>query len=407
MSWWGEQEAPGLENWLKESIALFEKETGHKIISTLQDTTVVVSEFQTASAANNAPDIQFLWNGIYHMESVWLGYLEPLNDWIPEEVLKAADATSLSIFENKQYRVGWYAVPYMWAYNKEMFDRAGLNADQPPKTWDEFLNACDKLKTSGVIPIVGGLKDGPWGEWFLGHSLTQNLDSASEAIELFVGTRDWRDPIHWEPWGRLEELWKAGYLNDDLNSIDLYPGIDLFGTGKGAITLIAGPLIPKMQSILGAEKVGVMVMPVFGKGKMAGKPMADTQGLGISSQSKHKRVAADFLIFLNRPERVNALWEQVKQLPANTNWDGSVITDPVIKQIWQEWMHGDNVPYVSNLMPTLFWTDAMFVNSQKIVAGEYTGEQAGQNAYEVTQKWIAQNPDLVEKYKQWANDLKL
>lgn len=407
MSWWGEQEAPGLENWLKESIALFEKETGHKIIPTLQDTTVVVSEFQTASAANNAPDIQYLWNGIYHMESVWLGYIEPLNDWIPEDLLKASNATSLSIFEGKQYRVGWYAVPYMWAYNKEMFDRAGLNADQPPKTWDEFLNACDKLKASGVIPIVGGLKDGPWGEWFLGHSLTQNLDSAGEAIELFVGTRDWRDPLHWEPWARLEELWKAGYLNDDLNSIDLYPGIDLFGAGKGAITIIVGPLIPKMQSLLGADKVGIMVMPAFGKGKMAGKPLADTQGLGISSQSKHKRIAADFLIFLNRPERVSALWEQVKQLPANTNWDGSVITDPVIKQIWQEWMHGDNAPYVSNLMPTLFWTDAMFVNSQKVVAGEYTGEQAGQNAYEVTQKWVAQNPDLVEKYKQWAHDLKL
>ena len=44
----------------------------------LQDTAVVISQFQTAAAAGNAPDIQFLWNGIYHMESVWLGYLQPL-----------------------------------------------------------------------------------------------------------------------------------------------------------------------------------------------------------------------------------------------------------------------------------------------------------------------------------------
>jgi len=75
-------------------------------------------------------------------------------------------------------------------------------------------------------------------------------------------------------------------------------------------------------------------------------------------------------------------------------------------QIWKGWVgNPDAVPYISNLMPVLFWTDAMFVNSQKIIAGEWTGEQAGQNAYEVTQKWVEQNPDLVEKYSQWAKDL--
>ena len=77
MWWWGEQEAPGLEKWLNDTIAKFKEETGHTIEPTLQDTAVVISEFQTASAANDAPDMQFLWNAIYHMETAWLGYLEP------------------------------------------------------------------------------------------------------------------------------------------------------------------------------------------------------------------------------------------------------------------------------------------------------------------------------------------
>jgi len=58
-------------------------------------------------------------------------------------------------------------------------------------------------------------------------------------------------------------------------------------------------------------------------------------------------------------------------------------------------------------MPVLFWTDAMFVNSQKIISGEWTGEQAGQNAYDVTKKWVEQNPDMKEKYTIWAKDLGL
>src|SRR5439155_7215399 len=118
-------------------------------------------------------------------------------------------------------------------------------------------------------------------------------------------------------------------------------------------------------------------------------------------------IAADFLKFLHTDERVKALWEGVGVLPTDSTWDGSVIKDPVIKEIWSTWMHGDAVPYISNLMPTLFWTDAMFVNSQKIISGEFTAEQAAENAQAVAQKWREQNPDLLEKYTTWAGDLKL
>ena len=146
----------------------------------LQDTAVVISQFQTAAAAGNAPDIQFLWNGIYHMESVWLGYLQPLDGLVSDDVIKASNPTLLSRFGGKTYRVGWYPLPMIWIYNKDLFDKAGLDADNPPKTWDEFLAACDKLKAAGIAPVGGGIQDGYWGEWYFGHALAQNVDSAGE-----------------------------------------------------------------------------------------------------------------------------------------------------------------------------------------------------------------------------------
>lgn len=408
MWWWGEQEAPGLEKWVKDSVAMFEKETGVTIEVTLQDTATVISEFQTASAAGNAPDIQFLWNGIYHMESVWLGYLEPLNGLVSDELLKQADATVLSIYQGKQYRLGWYAASPMWLYNKEMFDKAGLNADEPPTTWEGLLDACDKLKSKGFIPIVAGLKDGFWGEWYMGHGLGPNLDSPAEALQLFIGELDWREPKYHEHWTKLEQLWKAGYINEDMNSIDLYPGMDYFGAGKGAMTAIVIPTLGKQASMLGPEKVGLMVFPAGGKGKMNNKPIRDLQGLGISSQSQYKEIAAKFLEFLHTPERVQAIWTDAKALPTDASWDGSAIDDPLFREAWKTWVaNPDTVPYISNLMPVMFWTDAMFVNSQKIIAGEYNGEQAGENAQAVATKWREQNPDLLEKYQIWAEDLKL
>ena len=274
--------------------------------------------------------------------------------------------------------------------------------------WEAFIEACEKLKAAGITPISGGLKDGPWGEWFMGHSIGQNLDSPAEALNLFAGSLDWREPKYYEGWSKLAELWNAGYFNNDMNSIDLYPGIDLFGAGQAAMTQIVGPLVPKQQELLGAENVGAMVFPVFGTGKMAGRPIFDTQGIGISSQSANKALAADFLTFLHSTDRVNEIWNQVKQFPTDATWDGSVVTDPTLSKIWGTWINGaDKVPYISNLMPVLFWTDAMFVNSQKIIAGEYTGEQAGENANAVAQKWREQNPDLLENYTTWANDLGL
>lgn len=405
MWWWGEQEAAGLQKWVDETAQAFQDETGTSVETNLLDTGNVISQFTDAAAAGKPPDVQFLWNGIYHMENVWHGYVEPLNGLVSDEVLQTSGATALSIFEGKQYRVGWYAIGMGVAYNKGLFEGAGLDPDAPPKTWDELLDACDKLKASGVIPIGGGVKDGYFGEWWLGHALTQNLDTPADAISLFIGDLDWREPRYHEHWTRLRELRDLGFMNDDMNSLELYQGIQLMDTNKLAITLDVSTLLPASQEQLGEDGVGFMVLPVFGTGKMAGIPLLDTQGLGIPSGAENKEGAVAFLEFVHTPERVNRLWELVQQIPANESFDPSLITNPLVRQVYDTWVASEHMPYPPNLMPTLFWSDAMFVASQKILGGNMTGEEAGELAQEITEKWKAQNPDLVGNYAKWAEDL--
>jgi raffinose/stachyose/melibiose transport system substrate-binding protein len=403
--WWGEQEAVGLKKWVEETNAKFKAEVGPSVKSNLLDTGQVISQFANAAAAGKPPDVQFLWNGIYHMENAWLGYLEPLDGLVSDEVLKRSGATALSTFEGKQYRVGWYAIGMGMAYNKNLFEKAGLDADSPPETWDELLAAGEKLKGIDVSPIGGGVKDGYLGEWWLGQGLTQNLDSPADAIKLFIGELDWREPKYHEHWTRLEELHKAGFINDDINSLELYQGIQLMDTNKLAITTSVSTLLPASQKALGEDGVGFMVMPVFGKGELAGKPLLDSQGFGIPKKAKHKEAAVRWLEFVNSEERVNALYETVEQVPTNESFDPGSITNPLIKSFHERWIAGEHLPYVPNLMPTLFWSDAMFVASQKILNGTMTGEQAGELAVEITEKWKKRNPDLVENYAKWSDDL--
>jgi len=405
MWWWGQQEAVGIQRWMNDTLTKFNKKYGVKVNATLMDTNNVIPQFTNAAAAGHPPDVQFLFNGIYHMENVWLGYVNELNSLLPKALLKNAGATQLSAFKGKQYRVGFYSIGFGIAYNKAHFKKAGLDPESPPKTWAAFIDACAKLKKAGYIPIGGGVKDGFLGEWYLVNSLTQNLNSPADALNLFIGKLDWRQPRYHEHWVKLEQLKKRGYFNNDINSLELYQGIQLFDTGKASMCFNTTPAIPNSQKQLGVKNVGYFVMPKFGTGKMAGIPILDTQGFGIPTKGSDHETAAKLLAFMQSKERTQAMWTTSKQIPANTTFDAGVIDDPLLRTVQQKWVAGKHNVYIADLMPTKFWTDAMFVASQKILSGSMTGEQAGELAHKVTDTWKKQNPDMVQNYSTWGKDL--
>lgn len=403
MWWWADE--PAFGGWIDDTAKAYNAANPNVTIEPLQQgTCCVISDFTTAAAAGEPPDIAFLFNGLYHMENAWLGYLDPLDDLIPTEAIVKSNATRLSFYDGKYYRMGWYPVPLIWEYNKDVWDKAGLDADNPPKTWDEWMAACDKLKTAGSVPMGGGISDGFWGEWYLGNALTQALDSAGEAIELFIGDRDFRDPKYWAFWARLEEMVKAGYMNDDMLSVDLFTAINKVVTGEIATTQIVGAVAPSHIAQIG-DRVGLMVMPVYGEGKLAGMPITDSQGWGIPSATQNKEVAADILQFMQTAERQNKFWEMHNFFPGNKDWDASVVEDPVLKQMYDTWVGGETAVYIPDLMPGLFWTDAMFVAAQEIIAGNMTGEEAGEQNAGIAQQWRDLNPDLVENYQKYAEGL--
>ncbi|WP_421695755.1 ABC transporter substrate-binding protein [Aestuariivirga sp.] len=401
MWYWGEQELPGLQKYVNDSVATYKTAT---VKPMLQDTAVVISQFQTAAAAGNAPDVQYLWNGIYHMESVWLGYLKGLKDLVKPDVLQASNPTLLSHFGGDIYRTGWYPLPMFWCYNKTLFEKAGLDPEAPPKTWDELLAACEKLKTAGIEPVGGGIQDGYWSEWYITHSLPQQLDSLGEAVELFIGDKDFREPKYHEHWVKLEELKKKGYLNKDMSSLELYPGIDLVVAGKVAIGQTIGTRLPADSKATGG-KIGYMTMPLFGKGKLAGVPVVDVQGLGISTNAEDPAAAAAFLEFLQSPDQLKAFFAATNWLPSNTTFDSSVIQDASVRGLWENWGLKPNISNVTNLMPGQFYERAAIPTGQQIVAGSMTGEQAGELAANTAKEWRDFNPDMVENYRKWVKDL--
>ena len=67
MWWWGQQEAVGIQKWMTDTLKKFQQQDGVKVSATLMDTNNVIPQFTNAAAAGHPPDVQFLFNGIYHM----------------------------------------------------------------------------------------------------------------------------------------------------------------------------------------------------------------------------------------------------------------------------------------------------------------------------------------------------
>lgn len=401
MWWWGEQELPGLQAYLDRAVASFAETPVEPM---LQDTAVVISQFQTAAAAGEAPDVQYLWNGIYHMESVWFGYLRPLSGLVDASLLADSNPTVLSNYDGKTWRMGWYPLPMPIYYNRDAFERAGLDPEAPPGTWDALLAACEALKAAGTTPFGGGVQDGYWGEWWLTHALSQSLDTVGEAVELFIGDKDFNDPRYHECWTRLAELRDAGFLNDDISSVELYPGIDRIVAGEIAMGQSIGTRLPADSAATGG-RIGCMTLPVFGQGALAGRPVVDVQGLGVSADSQRPEVAARFLEHLGAPEQLRAFWEETGWVPASARFDAAVIEDPAVRDLWARWGEAPNITNITNLVPGQFYEQAAIPTAQEILGNGISGEEAGAMAARVAQEWRDFNPDLVERYRAWVADL--
>ena len=222
--WWGEQELPGLQKFVDSSVAAYKEAT---VKPMLQDTAVVISQFQTAAAAGNAPDIQYLWNRMYHMESVWLGYLKGLKELIKPEILTASNPTQARQFRRRYLSRRLVSVADALDLQQEAVRTGRARPERTAQDVEELLAACEKLKAAGIEPLGGGIQDGYWSEWYISpHCPEPQLAwRSSRALHRRQGLSPTRSTT--STGSNLEELKTRGYLNKDMSSLELYPGIDL------------------------------------------------------------------------------------------------------------------------------------------------------------------------------------
>lgn len=113
---------------------------------------------KTKLAAGECPDIilvQPMWagsNSCYGLADA--GYLADLSDM---ECLNQIEDISGMTYDDKVYGISTAVSILGTYYNKDIFNECGITEE--PTTWDEFIDACEKIKQAGYQPIVMGDKD--------------------------------------------------------------------------------------------------------------------------------------------------------------------------------------------------------------------------------------------------------
>ncbi|MFN4190492.1 MAG: extracellular solute-binding protein, partial [Pseudothermotoga sp.] len=140
----------------------------------------------TAIAAGAAPDVVELgntWVASFASQGV-------LREVQPEDLAKYRNFPGMNSAEymGKYYGYPWLLGTRAMFYNVDLLMKAGLDPDDPPKTWSELLNAVKKISAlPGVygIGLPAGEVYSPWQEWFLlalwgngGDVLSKDLKTA-------------------------------------------------------------------------------------------------------------------------------------------------------------------------------------------------------------------------------------
>lgn len=153
-----------------------------EIVMTILENEAYKQKIATVMQSGEPPDVFQSWGGGVLGVYARAGLVQDLTPYLAEggwgdSISEGAKA--LFVVDGKNYAVPWRAGMVGVWYNKELFAQAGI--ENPPQTWEEFLEAVQQLKDAGITPIAIGEGD-KWPGMFWYASLLAQTASPEEIL---------------------------------------------------------------------------------------------------------------------------------------------------------------------------------------------------------------------------------
>jgi len=256
-----------------------------------------------ALSAGEGPDIigvNFNYVPVYASS----GYVADLTPYLEEGSNLDPALWPESLVKLLQYDGKFYAVPINFAtlmmyYNKDLFEQAGLDPEDPPATWDEWIEALRALTGEGIYGIALGerqtIPNWPILLWGTGGDVIIDGKSALNSPETLEALNIWG------PLVRDEGISPFGLTGAEADQ--------LFQTGRAAMG-ITGPWM-----VNGFLEAGVNfdVAPIP-EGPAGPVTLADSVVFMVTESSPNKEAAIRFIDFWNSRES-QLYWSQQTGFP--------------------------------------------------------------------------------------------
>jgi len=280
-----------------------------------------------AMASGTVPDVFFTWGGGVLKSFVDEHQVADLtraieSDNVTRRILPAA--LQFGTVRGKTYAVPMDVAPVVMWYNREMFEKHGI---QVPRTFEELKSACAELRKAGVTPIALGNKEKWPGAFYFVYLATRIggtqpfRDAASRAPD---GT--FEDPCFIEAGRLLQELVKLKAFNEGANALTYDDARKLFAGEKAAMTLMGTWILSDIRSDLQdargeagrfLDKVDCFAFPAVTGGH--GEPATVVGGINaayaISSRCPYPKEAFELLKELIS-DGTAMKWAQTGRIPA-------------------------------------------------------------------------------------------
>lgn len=349
------------------------KYTAAKFTTSFAPTDQVQTSVRTQLGAGNAPDVHVAFPGsgsAMSMEQIAkAGLLADLSDqsWtslIPDNFKPAFQLDGKTFI----YSAGSSVIGAI--YNKKVFEEAEV---EPPKTWTELLDVCEKIKKAGKVPIALGAQT-PWVTQLITYALVPStvyaknpqFDSQMQSGSASFAQSGWADALD-----MYLELQKRGYFNDNPNGTTFEQQTSMVATGKAAMAVQVSAVLPDFRKAASSpDDLSMFPFPGADDAAQVWIPAGVVVGLGVSARSKNLDAAKAFIEFLGKQENINAWAEAVACVPLKR--DAASKIDPVLDS-FLPFMEGNKaVPFMDQKWPNAEIQPAHFAVVQELLGGKTT-----------------------------------
>ena len=201
------------------------------------------AQVQLMMAGDNPPDLVSYQSGYLTQLVVNNNKLTDLTKFWSDNRLDNVITTSLkptSIYNGKTYVIPQDVFVAGFYYNPKVFSRAGITT--PPKTWNEFLFDCSRLRGTSVSPIALGAKNRwpvqYWFDYLLAY--TAGMDYRQKLMD---GKAAYSDQQVINVIQTFINLQANGYFVKTTNAFSWSDAADQVAKGQAAMTLMDSRIV--------------------------------------------------------------------------------------------------------------------------------------------------------------------